>query len=381
MPSSEKILVISDTHFGEKEALLRVGDDGGVAGRARVDGLIEWLAEQGPFKEIVLLGDIWELWTATLAEAREDAGYFLERLASLDFGQLFFLPGNHDHHLLIQHQMMEQIFAMRDDRDLEVPAHIQRRYTDSHLARMFPLAARDRFIVTYPDHLASVGGRYVVFHHGHHAAIMHQKPNVFAPGPLFIIQRLEEIGLHEVTRSDLELAGTILFELMYAFSLGERTRAKMNHLWERFLTLKRRVGIVSAFLLRIIQRRVNEVARGTAEQEVRSYSYAAERMLELGEQEHGEPIPCDAYIFGHTHRAGIVNVVAAKGRRFVLANAGTWLHEPAKRNAASEGTFLLLDPQHICLYRQGDDLSIRPLQIESWPDPWEPVEAVTEMQN
>jgi UDP-2,3-diacylglucosamine pyrophosphatase LpxH len=375
MTPPEKILVISDTHFGEEDALLRVRGEADAAARARVDALVEWLAAQGPLKEIVLLGDIWELWTATFAEARVASDYFLSRLATLDFGQMLFLPGNHDHHLLVQHQVLEQILAMRDDRDLEVPAHVQRRFDDSYLARLLPLAARERFTVTYPDHLASVGGRYVVFHHGHHTAILQGNRNVFSPGPLFIMQRLEEIGLHEVTRSDLELAGTILFELMYAFSLGERTRAKMNRLWERFLTLKRRAGVAWAFLLRIVQRRVSESSRGTPAQEVGSFASAAERMLALAEQEVGEPVPCEAYIFGHTHRAGIVPVQGEQGRRFVLANAGTWLHEPAKGNAASEGTFLLLDPDQIALYRQSEDLSINSLQMEPWPDPWEPVKA------
>ncbi len=368
--SSQKILVISDTHFGEADALLTVRDEDDAAGRARVDGLIEWLAEQGPFKEIVLLGDIWELWTATFAQARTRSAYFLDRLASLDFGQMLYLPGNHDHHLLVQHQLVEQILALRDDLALEVPEHSQRRFDDSHLARLFPLAARDRFVVSYPDHFATVGDKNVVFHHGHHTAILHDgRAGIFSSGPLFILQRLEEIGLHELKRSDLELAGTIVFELLYAVSLGERTRTKMNNLWERYLTMKRYLAAISFVLLYPIQRWISHLDRGTVAQEVGSYEKAVARILAIAEEEHGRPLPCDAYVFGHTHRAGLVRCQNGEGQPRLLANAGTWLHEPAKRNSSSEGTFLLLDPEHVVLYRQGVDLSIRPLDIERWGRP------------
>jgi UDP-2,3-diacylglucosamine pyrophosphatase LpxH len=367
MPShSEKILVLSDIHFGEGDTMLAVRSEADVEGRARVDGLVEWLGDHGPLKEIVLLGDIWELWTATFTEASLESSYFLSRLATLPCEQIVFLPGNHDHHLLVQHQMVEQILAMRDDHNLEVPAHTQRRFEDSHLSRLFPPEVRERFVVSYPDHFAILGDRHIVFHHGHHTALLHEGRSVFSSVPLFFLQRMEEIGLHEVTRSDLELAGMILFEFMYAFSLGRRTRAKMNALWDRFLGMKTRMAAISAFLLRPLQRWVSTTERGTVLQEVGCYGPAVKRVLALAEQEHGRALPCDGYIFGHTHRAGIVRMTDAQGKPLIIANPGTWLHEPAKKNASSEGTFLLLDPKHIVLYRQGGDLSVRPLDIQLW---------------
>ncbi|MGH2543721.1 MAG: metallophosphoesterase, partial [Ardenticatenaceae bacterium] len=320
--SPDKILVISDIHFGEADALLTVRGESDTRGRARVDGLIEWLAEQGSFKEIILLGDIWELWTATFTEAQELSEYFLARLASLDYGQMLFVPGNHDHHLLVQHQLVEQILAMRDDRNLEVPEYTQRRFEDSHLARMLPPEARARFVVTYPDHFSVVGDKQIVFHHGHHTAILHEGGGIFSSGPLFVLRRMEEIGLHEVARSDLELAGTIIFEALYAASLGRRTRAKMNDIWDRFLTFKRRLAALSFMILHPIQRWVSRTRRGTVAQEVGSYGAAVHRILALAEQEHGRALPCDAYIFGHTHRAGIVRTHDAEGRPCILANAG-----------------------------------------------------------
>lgn len=369
---ANKILVISDIHFGEGHALLKVRHEQDVEGRARVDGLLEWLSDQGPFQEIVLLGDVWELWTASFEEAVAESRYFLSRLCELEAEKILFVPGNHDHHLLIQHQLVEQILTMRDDHDLEVPAQTQRSFNDSHLARLLPPEARKRFVVSYPDHFASIGNKQIVFHHGHHATILQPGPSIFSSIPLFILRRLEEVGLHDLTRSDLELGCTIFFELMYAMSRGQRTRAKMNASWERFLTLKTSLSSLSARLLHPLERRVTQWERGTVAQDVARYTASINRLLTLAEEEHKTPIPCDAYIFGHTHRAGITRIDSPQDNPRLLANSGTWLYEPGKNNRVSEGTFLILDDAHIILYRQGADLAIRPLDIVPWPEPSPP---------
>lgn len=357
---SKKILVISDTHFGEGDAML--------ASRERVDRLIEWLEAQGDFQEIVLLGDIWELWTASFQEATAESHYLLERLAALPAGRIVYLPGNHDHHLLVQHQLVEQIQALRDDRALEVPAHTQREFEDSHLSRLLPVSARARFLVSYPDYFTTIGEHPLVFHHGHHTSLLHSGPSLFSSAPRFILQRLEEVGLHDMRRSDLELASTIFFEAMYAASLGRQTRRKMNAAWDRLLTFREHVTWLVGLMLRPLQRWVLSRERGTPEQEVNRYAPAATRSLALAEGELERPILCDGYFFGHTHRAGIGHSVDVRGAPMILANAGTWLHEPSKRNDSSEGTFLLISAEGVFLYRQWPDLSIRELDRERWPE-------------
>lgn len=355
----KKILVLSDLHFGEGDALL--------ASRERVDALVEWLADRSPYQEIILLGDIWELWMGSFQEATAESAYLLRRLAELPSERIIFLPGNHDHHLLVQHQMVEQIQALRDDRALEVPARTQRQFEDSHLSRLLPASARARFVVSYPDYMTTLAGHPIVCHHGHHTAMLHSGPSLFSSAPLFIMRRLEEVGVHEVQRSDLELASTIFFEAMYAASLGTHTRRKMNELWDRLLTLWRRVTWVLTLVLRPIQRWVSRRERGTPAHEVNTYAKAVVRCLALAEQELGAPLPCEAYLFGHTHRAGIGRTTDGAGKPLLIANAGTWLHEPMKRNARSEGTFLLLDAEGIMLYRQAPDLSVREVERQAWP--------------
>lgn len=366
-PSPEKILVISDLHFGESDALLAVDGEGNDSeGKARVDGLIEWLAYQGTFKQLVLLGDVWELWTASLTEAFTASQYFFSRLPDLEVEEIIYLPGNHDHHLLVQHQLMEQIMAMRDDRYIEVPARTQRVFRDSHLAQLLPAEIRSRFSVAYPDHFAEVGTKHVIFHHGHHTAALHTGRDIFGSAVLFFMQRLEEIGLRDMTRSDLELAGTIFFELMYAVSYGRRTRQKMNDTWERWLTFQRRFSKFGGLLLAPLRLLTFQRDRGTPTQDVTGYKDAVAHMLQLAGEEHDRPVPCDAFVFGHTHRAGIARSTTPTGTQRLIANSGTWLYEPSKMNRSNEATFLIIDPDYMVLYRQADDLSVRPLDIEPW---------------
>ena len=44
------------------------------------------------------------------------------------------------------------------------------------------------------------------------------------------------------------------------------------------------------------------------------------RCLALAEQELGAPLPCEAYLFGHTHRAGIGRTTDREGRPLLIAN-------------------------------------------------------------
>lgn len=362
-----KILVISDTHFGEGDAILAADPQEAERANARIDGLMAWLADEGPFREIILLGDIWELWSANFQAAREASELFLSQLGQLPFERMIFLPGNHDHHLLVQHQLVEQIMALRGDREIEVPAYTQRSFNDSYLARLFPPDVGPRFTVSYPDHFATVADRQIIFHHGHHAGVL-QGRSVFSSGPLFILRRLENIGLADISRSDLELASTIIFEFMYAASLGEQTRTKLNRFWDNFLRAKRILMAAQFVLLAPLRLFLNRTTRGTTSQDVERFAGAIERLLAMMAAERHAPVPCDAYIFGHTHRAGIVrHSHPDRARPMLLVNSGSWLHEPAKRNRASEGTFLIIDEHSVTLYRQNLDLSIRPLDIEPWP--------------
>lgn len=352
------IAVLSDLHFGEPFALLRTVGERAAVGRARVDALCDWLAAHGPLSALILLGDLWDLWFSSFATAREEGEYALQQLGGLPIERVVYLPGNHDHHLLLQHQLLQQITALRDDRAVEVLAHTQRDYPDSFLAPLFPLPARERLLVTYPDYAINYTGRRFVFHHGHHTAILREGRPIFALPTRFILHRLEGIGIQDMTRSDLELAATVFFEMLYAASFSPRARVRMNQAWGHWLTWSARWSRLWGGLLRRLRLISSEAVRGTSAFDVEFFREAVQRTLELAANEHGGHYPCDVYVFGHTHRAGIVTAPDGARSGVTVINTGCWLHEPRKDNRRNEGTFLLIDPEQIGLYFQAPDLTI-----------------------
>jgi UDP-2,3-diacylglucosamine pyrophosphatase LpxH len=350
------IVVFSDLHFGERGALLR-GGSADPAGRARVDALYRWLTARGPFEALIFLGDIWDLWFASFAEAREQGNYALRKLSGVPARRLVYVPGNHDHHVLVQHQLLEQITALRDDHAVEVLAHSQREYTDSFLAPLFSGASRDRLLVAYPDHVIEYGGCRLVFHHGHHTAILREGLGLFSFVPRFILERWEGIGMQEMTRSDVELAATIFFEMVYAASLSAKTRARIHKALGHWLVWTGRWSAVWGWLLRRLRLVSSEAVRGTSAFDVEFFREATTRVLELAAKEHGGTYPCDVYVFGHTHRAGITTTRGPDGE-VIVVNSGCWLYEPRKDNRENEGTFVLIDSEQIGIYFQAPDLSI-----------------------
>lgn len=363
------IAVLSDLHFGEPLALLRGRGGRGTTGRARVDALCDWLAARGPLQALILLGDLWDLWFAPFATAREEGDYALQQLGSLPAERIVYLPGNHDHHLLLQHQLLEQIRSLRDDRAVEVLAHTQRSYTDSFLTPLFPAPARDRLLVTYPDYTVDYTGCRFVFHHGHHTSIVREGRGIFGVPPRFILQRLEGIGIQEMTRSDLELAATVFFEMLYAASFSPKTRVRFNQAWGQWLTWSARWSRLWGGLLRRLRLISSEAVRGTSAFDVEFFRDAVKRTLDLAAKEHGGHYPCDVYVFGHTHRAGIVTAGDGTQGGVTVVNTGCWLHEPRKDNRQNEGTFLLIDPEQVGLYFQASDLTITPQKTVPLPAP------------
>jgi UDP-2,3-diacylglucosamine pyrophosphatase LpxH len=355
------IAVFSDLHFGDMDALLGVRGDPkhDAAALRRIESLRQWLGARAPLGAMVLLGDIWDLWQSSFQDARREGTPALHALTGVPCERIIYLPGNHDHHLLVQHQLLDQIVAMNDDdRDFGPLAITQRDYTQSYLAPLFAPEARDRLLVTYPDYMMEYAGRRLVFHHGHHTTILREGRGIFSFVPRIILHRLEGVPMAQITRSDVELASQIFFEMMYAVSQGARTRQRLNSAWDRYLNLTRRFGGGWRGLLRRLRLISSESIRGTSAFDVYSFRHPVERMLQLAAAEHDGDYPCDIYIFGHTHRAGVVTHEETLVGDVVVVNSGGWLYEPTKDNRQNEGTFLLIEPSQLGLYFQAPDGTI-----------------------
>ena len=94
MPTAGKIIAISDMHFGDETQLLN--------DRQLVDRFTEVLSGRGPVEELVLLGDLLDLWVKTLVPAIREGRRFIEGIAGLDnVEKIVYVPGNHDHQVFM----------------------------------------------------------------------------------------------------------------------------------------------------------------------------------------------------------------------------------------------------------------------------------------
>lgn len=352
------VVVISDTHFGEPLASLGASgcDD---ARRAHaldmLDRLIDALVALGPLDEIVLLGDIWEMWSASFTIARRESEPFLERLSHLSVDRITYVPGNHDYHLLVQHIEGEQVAYLRRGETPPRRYRAHHLYPDSFLCGLLPPALQGGFTVQYPDYTRFVGGRRVVFHHGHHLATL-RGGDLFASFPMFILKRLEGVGIQTLTREELERGVSMFYEMMYAASLGDRTSTRLSKWWARVQTWKRWwlwtvLGRVRERLRRSSS--VNE--RGTPVMDVGRFREATRWLMRLMSAEDPQFTPPDILVFGHTHRSGITQVpLDGKAEPVTLVNAGCWYIEPHKRNTDHVNTLVVLDGSHLGVYKLGE---------------------------
>ena len=354
------VVVISDTHFGEPQATLgSVSSDPSHRRESarRLDVLIDSLAALGPLDEIVLLGDIWEMWGTSFRLSQQDAAMFIERLCALPAERLVYLPGNHDYHLLVQHVEFEQMMRLSRGEPLPSRYRPQHVFTDSFLRGVLPPGAGEHFIVKYPDHRRVIAGRHVVFHHGHHLATL-RGGDLFAAFPMFILKRLEGVGMPTLTREELERGVSIFYEMVYAGSLGDRMAPRLQEYWAHIQTWKRWWLWSLLGWMRARLRQASSLRdRGTPYMDVERFREAARWLMRLMAAEAGESFfPPDIYVFGHTHRSGLTAVPLDNERRMLhLVNSGCWLVEPHKRNTDHVNTLVIINGDHVGVYKLTQD--------------------------
>ncbi len=353
--SEKPVVVISDTHFGETLSTLGATSHDETRRAPALDTLAllaHALEELGPIEELVLLGDIWEMWGCSFATARREAAPFLDLMGRLPVERITYVPGNHDYHLLVQHIEGQQAEYLRRGDTPPRRYRAQHIYTDSFLAGLLPPSVRDRFVVKYPDHTRLIAGQRVLFHHGHHLATL-KGGDLFASFPMFILKRLEGVGVQTLTREELERGVSIFYEMAYAASLGDRTSDRLQRWWDRFQTWKRWWLWTMLGRMRSALRASSSIQeRGTPQVDIQRFQEATRWLLRMIAAETDAPfLPPDVLVFGHTHRSGIASVPLDTGGTVQLVNAGCWLVEPHKRNTDHVNTLAILDATHVAVYK------------------------------
>jgi UDP-2,3-diacylglucosamine pyrophosphatase LpxH len=300
MPAQEerrqgRILVISDTHFGDDSMLL---DD-----ERLVERFVEVLAARGPFSELVLLGDVLDLWVSTLMPALRGARRFIEAITGLaGVEKVVYVPGNHDHQMFMDafRLEMEKLVAKGD---LATPKFMPARtYDETLLSRLAHTSRREHMKMTYPFLVRRLGGREVVLTHGHHLdfyAASHGWARTFWLGRHVLKKRRRQATLHDIEMANIPFCGAMSVAPWVPELVSEGLR--YYHIISFFGRLFRSESMRRSPLRdSLIKENYKEI----------------ERLL----PQLGYPRPA-CFVFGHTHRPGIGKL---PGAEVAIANTGSW---------------------------------------------------------
>ncbi len=316
-----RVVVISDTHFGDAGALFTRGD--------LVRGFLSELDELGDVDLLILLGDIWDLWRTRLSSAAASGAVFFRELAAWGgTRELVLVCGNHDHHVWSFHEESWERRGAGWEEAGELSLVIgPRREGEEPVCAVegVPLWMR------YPFLALEANGKSVLLMHGHHLDFFSRS---FWWAKTAWLARLILKGSRGIALSDIDRLNKPFFELLTCTS-----RVPEISSWEyRFYGALR-------FFARLLR---FQSGSGSSPRRFTTLEENAAEIKELLLDLLPGYIP-DLFVFGHTHNAGLGEVEAGQ-RRVLVANSGCWLDD-------SEGgtgmTYLVLD-EGVRLRRLGD---------------------------
>ncbi|RQW76926.1 MAG: UDP-2,3-diacylglucosamine diphosphatase [Methanothrix sp.] len=299
-------IVISDTHFGLSTATLN--------DPKKVEQLMQELALfGGDCDEVVLLGDVFDLWRVNPEKAIRDSRTFLTRL-SIAFPKIRYILGNHDHHLVVLHQ--EDEFMERMARGDLYPVYIP----VLHWQQVLDNLNVDMF---YPFYRIRCCHRNIVFTHGHHLGGI----QAFS---MQLVKKLRRLSGEETLPADLETMMTYAYESIYrSASIGEMVNFE-DSLWKASGLLQWfRAGVTHSSRFTPVERQYPAILKFLRDQN-------------LGK--------VDCFIYGDTHRAGIYQ---RKGGPLAV-NAGCFLPDDGCGSIPElPNTYLILDDDGITMRQLG----------------------------
>ncbi len=290
-----KILVLSDTHFGDDSALL--------TDERLVERLVDALADRGEVSELVLLGDVLDLWVKITVPALRRARIFIDRLSRLEnVEKVVYVPGNHDYQMFLDAFRLETDVRVMQG-DLTVPRFVPaRHYGSTVLSGLAHPGTRVKFSMTYPFLTRRARGVSVVLCHGHHLdfySTAHGWAKSFWLGRHIIKKRRKKASLHDIEMANIPFCVTMSAAPWVPELVNEGLR--YYRIISFFAKLFRSESLRTSPLRdSLIRENYEEIAQFLPQLE--------------------QPLPA-AFVFGHTHRPGIGEL---PGARVTIANTGSW---------------------------------------------------------
>lgn len=299
-------LIISDTHFGLSSSTLKSPE--------KVDQLLREIWEfEGGCDDVVLLGDILDLWRVRPENAVKEAIPFLKRL-SFENLKVHYVVGNHDHHLVVQKQEAE--FMERAARGDLFPVYIP----SIRWRRTFCGIDLD---MLYPTYRVRCCQRSILFTHGHHLDGIQNYT-------LQLVEKLRRLSGEEFLPSDLEMMMTYAYEGLYRSAcIGEMVSFE-NSIWKASGLLQRiNAGVFS-----------NQRKASVEGQYEAILNFIRERGLGR----------IDCFIYGDTHRPGIFQ----RNGGPLAVNAGSFTREQGNGSGLeTPDTYMFMDEKGLAIRQLG----------------------------
>lgn len=300
------VVVISDTHFGLDSSTL--------AEQRQVDSLIWEIWKYGKgCEEIVLLGDIFDLWRARPENAIRDARYFFEKLSDLDV-KISYVVGNHDHHLAVMKQENDFLgrVARGDIYSVYIPNLDWNQTLDGLNIDMY-----------YPIYRSNYFNLNFLFTHGHHL-------NGIQAFSMQVVEQLRRLSGEEISPADLEMMMAYAYEGIYRSSyIGELVEFE-EKLWKASNVIS---GMKTVILKTFRQMPVE-----------RQY----QAILSFLEAQMAGRIDC--FVYGDTHKAGM----CIKDGGPLAVNAGSFIHENGNGNQeVVPNTYMVVDDAELTIRQLG----------------------------
>lgn len=350
-----KAAVISDLHLGEEESFLHAGSTKTVQANQNLDTLRDRLREEGPLDELIILGDFLDLSLAPFHDAVLGAKHFFRRvLEGTEIGEIYFVPGNHDHHLWIEVVERREVVEKIEDGGFPVGQpdfinrFVDRRFPETHLSGLLPEGAGSPpLIVKYPHHLRRCGEGWYLFFHGHFLEQAFTPINIILePGRLAELEAFNTLWL-EALWYHVGQAGPLseqVEEIYESFKRGDDNEMK-GFIDEMARVLKRRIGApwyvnlgidVFKWFVKVVLKHYYKPTRRAAlagreldeHQRERIAYYIRRYVLQRYVAELGfeKPMPSPfTFVYGHTHRPHLGHRLTIDGQIYPLANTGGWL--------------------------------------------------------
>jgi UDP-2,3-diacylglucosamine pyrophosphatase LpxH len=412
-----RYVCLSDPHLGEEDSLLTEIDRSGQTDTESPSPVLLRLADclaellrhndaSAPKPTLILNGDILELALATENEAALTFGHFISRLmppgAPL-FGEIVYIPGNHDHHLWetarVQ-QYLNHIRRLPEGKELEPPWHTTKLFMDmrgkDRLASDFLTTVAARFgglrgleiLTAYPNYgIRDDNGRCIVFHHGHFIEPLYRLMSTIATllrpdrDPPAVVYDLEAenfawIDFFWSAMGRQAQVGPVIEDVYKATYDRESLLALVNTLARN---IARRYDIpwlwgdlMEELVLRFVFRQVVNRVAGKLERQRTDQSETlplsadareglADYMQLLWEQASREesPLPDAAtFVLGHTHKPFQVPwEFAGYPQPVPVLNTGGWIVESIEPEPLRGGAVALIDEElnavNLRMYNEG----------------------------